>query len=55
MRNTWAIYREVGDNSSKGELIPDVIFLRHLGIIKARDLRAWRFMISPRPISLLVR
>ena len=24
MRNTWVICREVGDNSLKGELIPDV-------------------------------
>ena len=25
VRNTWAIYREVGDSSPKGELIPHVI------------------------------
>ena len=24
VRNTWAIYREVGDSSPKGELIPHV-------------------------------
>ena len=51
VRNTWVICREVGDNSLKGELIPDVIMGRHLPIIKAGDRKTWRFMISPRPIS----
>ena len=35
MRNTWVIYHEVGDNSLKGELIPNVITGRHLLVIKA--------------------
>ena len=37
VRNTWVIYHKVGDNSLKGELIPDVIIGRHLLIIKAGD------------------
>ena len=49
--NTWAICREVGDNLLKGELIPDVKIGRHLLIFKAGDRKAWRFMMSPRPIS----
>ena len=51
MRNTWVICREVWDNSLKGELIPDVIVGRHLLTFKAGDRKAWRFMMSPRPIS----
>ena len=32
VRNTWVICREVGDNSLKGELIPDVdLGWHHLG------------------------
>ena len=51
VRNTWVICHEVGDNSLKGELIPDVVAERHLSATKAGDRKAWRFMISPRPIS----
>ena len=40
VRNTWVIYHEVGDNSLKGELIPDVMVGRHLLIIKAGDRKA---------------
>jgi hypothetical protein len=40
VRNTWVICREVGDNSLKGELIPDVIFGRHLLEIKVGDRKA---------------
>ena len=38
--NTWAIYREVWDNSLKGELIPDVKFGRHLLDFKVGDRKA---------------
>ena len=38
--NTWAICREVGDNSLKGELIPDVMFGRHLLNLKVGDRKA---------------
>ncbi len=55
VRNTWAIYREVRNNPSKGELMPDVISLGHPDEIKAGDRKAWRFTMSPRPISLMVR
>jgi hypothetical protein len=51
VRNTWAIYREAWDNSLKGELILDVKIERHLLIFKAGDRKAWRFTMSPRPIS----
>ena len=51
VRNTWVICREVGDNSLKGELIPDVVIGWHHLITKAGDRKAWRSMISPRPIS----
>ena len=51
VRNTWVIYREVGDNSLKGEVIPDVVSEWHHSATKAGDRKAWRFMISPRPIS----
>ena len=51
MRNTWVICHEVGDNSLKGELIPNVARWRHLCLAKAGDRKAWRFMINPRPIS----
>ncbi len=40
VRNTWAICREVGDNSLKGELIPDVAFGRHLLEVKVGDRKA---------------
>ncbi len=39
--NAWAIYLEVGDTPSKGELIPNVVPQRMLGRLKAgifRDL-----------------
>ena len=51
MRNTWVICHEVWNNLLKGELMPDVKIGRHLLIFKAGDRKAWRFMISPRPIS----
>ena len=40
VRNTWAIYREVGDNSLKGELIPNVTIGRHLLMVKVGDRKA---------------
>ena len=40
VRNTWAICREVGDNSLKGELIPNVKIGRHLLIFKVGDRKA---------------
>ncbi len=40
VRNTWVICREVGDNSLKGELIPDVKIGRHLLIFKVGDRKA---------------
>ncbi len=51
VRNTWVICPEVGDNSLKGELIPDVKFGWHHLTFKAGDRKTWRFRISPRPIS----
>ena len=51
VRNTWVICPEVGDNSLKGELIPDVVIGRHLLVTKGGDRKACRFTISPRPIS----
>ena len=40
VRNTWVICREVGDNSLKGELIPNVKIGRHLPIFKVGDRKA---------------
>ena len=40
VRNTWVICREVGDNSLKGELIPDTIIGKHFLIIKVGDRKA---------------
>ena len=40
VRNTWVICREVGDNSLKGELIPNVKVERHLLIFKVGDRKA---------------
>ena len=40
VRNTWAIYREVGDNSLKGELIPNVKIGWHHLIFKVGDRKA---------------
>ena len=40
VRNTWVICREVGDNSLKGELIPNMIIGRHLLMIKVGDRKA---------------
>ena len=37
VRNTWVICREVGDNSLKGELIPNVARRRHLFLAKVGD------------------
>ena len=51
VRNTWVICHEDWNNLLKGELIPDVTIERHLPIVKAGDRKAWRFMMSPRPIS----
>ena len=51
VRNTWVIYHKDWNNLLKGELIPDVTAGRHLLVVKAGDRKAWRFLISPRPIS----
>jgi len=40
VRNTWAICHEVGDNSLKGELIPNVVFGRHLLNTEVGDRKA---------------
>ena len=40
VRNTWVICHEVGDNSLKGELIPNVTFGRHLPNFKVGDRKA---------------
>ena len=40
VRNTWVICREVWDNLLKGELIPDVMFGRHLLMVKVGDRKA---------------
>ena len=40
VRNTWAIFPEVWDNSEKSELIPDVKFVRHLMDLKVGDRKA---------------
>ena len=40
VRNTWVICREVGDNSLKGELIPNVVTGRHLLVTKVGDRKA---------------
>ena len=40
VRNTWVICREVWNNLLKGELIPDVIFRRHLLKLKVGDRKA---------------
>ncbi len=40
VRNTWVICHEVGDNSLKGELIPNVARGRHLSLAKAGDRKA---------------
>ena len=40
MRNTWVICREVGDNSEKSELIPDVIARGNLLAVKVGDRKA---------------
>ena len=34
VRNTWVICREVGDNSLKGELIPNVAVRLKLGTVR---------------------
>jgi hypothetical protein len=51
VRNTWVICHEVWNNLLKGELMPDVKAEGHLLVFKAGDRKAWRFMMSPRPIS----
>ncbi len=51
VRNTWVICPEVGDNSEKSELIPNVIAGEHSPALKAEDRKAWRFRMGPRPIS----
>ena len=40
VRNTWVICREVGDNSLKGELIPNVITGGHPLMIEVGDRKA---------------
>ena len=40
VRNTWVICHEARDNSLKGELIPDVMFGRHLLNLKVGDRKA---------------
>ncbi len=40
VRNTWAICREVGDNSLKGELIPNVTAGGHPLVFKVGDRKA---------------
>ncbi len=40
VRNTWAIYREVGDNPEKSELIPDVALEWHHSKAKVGDRKA---------------
>ena len=40
VRNTWVICREVGDNSLKGELIPNVDLERHLLRSEVGDRKA---------------
>ncbi len=37
VRNTWTICREVGDNSEKSELIPNVAAGRHLPVAEVGD------------------
>jgi hypothetical protein len=51
VRNTWVICHEVWNNLLKGELMPDVKAEGHPLVFKAGDRKAWRFMMSPRPIS----
>ena len=41
VRNTWVICQKVWDNSLKGELIPHVIFLRHLKEFKHGSQDLW--------------
>ena len=40
VRNTWVICREVGDNSLKGELIPDVTTGGPPLVVKVGDRKA---------------
>ncbi len=40
VRNTWAIFPKVRDNSEKSELIPDVKPARHLAELKVGDRKA---------------
>ena len=40
MRNTWVICREVGDNSEKSELIPNVTAKGHPLTVKVGDRKA---------------
>jgi hypothetical protein len=40
VRNTWVICREVGDNSLKGELIPNVVTGGHLLVTEVGDRKA---------------
>ncbi len=51
MRNTLVIYREVGNNLPKGKLMPNVDDIGQPESSKAGDRKAWRFMMSLRPIS----
>ncbi len=40
VRNTWVIYRKVGDNSEKSELIPNVVAGGHPLASKVGDRKA---------------
>ncbi len=40
VRNTWVICREVGDNSEKSELIPDVAIMGIPEMVKVGDRKA---------------
>ena len=53
VRNTWVICLEARNNSEKSELMPDVTGGWHQPPFEAGDRKAWHFLMSPRPISLL--
>ncbi len=45
--NAWVTYPEVGDNSSKGELIPNVVPPPHVGETKGGILRDLPLLEGP--------